>query len=130
MNKMLWAGAVGLGLLAGGAPALANPYYQGQVVQSGQVIYPYGTFLPYYPSGSVHPGVNVYVAPLQSRPVYGGVAPYAVTAYPYVNYNSKTGFSYGFTAFPGGAVAPVGGYVTPMYGPGWVIYPNAPRYGY
>ncbi len=133
MKSIFWAGAVGLGLAAMGAPALANPYHYGQSwVNPGQqpLIYPYSSFVQYYPSGPVYGGGNVYVAPLQSQQVYGTVAPYSVTAYPYVNYNSKAGFSYGFTTFPGGAAPTVGGYVTPVYGPGWVIYPNAPRYGY
>lgn len=132
MNTIFWAGAVGLGVLAAGAPALANPHfhYGHPVIQPRQVIYPYRSFVQFYPSGPVYSGGSVYVAPLQAQPVYGVVAPYSVTAYPYVNYNSKTGFSYGFTAFPGGAVPTVGGYVTPVYGPGFIIYPNVPRYGY
>ncbi|WAS05130.1 hypothetical protein LQF76_14120 [Gloeomargaritales cyanobacterium VI4D9] len=124
MKNVILASAVGLGLAVMGTPALANPYHYGQK----QVIYPYGSFVQVYPSVPVYGGV--YVAPLQAQPVYGTVVPYAVTAYPYVNYNSKTGFSYGFTTFPGGAYPTVGGYTTPVYGPGWVIYPNAPRYGY
>lgn len=131
MKSMVWASAVSLGLVAVGTPALANPHYYGQTwVKPGQqqLIYPYGSFVQVYPSVPVYGGV--YVAPLRSQPVYGTVVPYAVTAYPYVNYNSKAGFSYGFTTFPGGAYPTVGGYTTPVYGPGWVIYPNAPRYGY
>jgi len=123
MKSIFWASAVSFGLAMGATPALANPYPYGQ-----QLIYPYGSFVQVYPSVPVYGGV--YVAPLRSQPVYGTVVPYAVTAYPYVNYNSKTGFSYGFTTFPGGAYPTVGGYTTPVYGPGWVIYPNAPRYGY
>ncbi|WP_247219438.1 hypothetical protein [Synechococcus sp. C9] len=124
MKSMILASAVSLGLAAMGTPALANPYHYGQQ----PVIYPYSSFVQVYPSVPVYGGV--YVAPLRTQPVYGVVAPYAVTAYPYVNYNSKTGFSYGFTTLPGGAYPTVGGYTTPVYGPGWVIYPNAPRYGY
>ena len=131
MKRMLWAGAVSLGLVALGTPALANPYPYGHPgVHFGQqqLIYPYKSLTPYYPSGSVRG--YVYVAPLQTTKVYGVLAPYTVTVYPYVNYDSKRGFSYGFTAFPGGVYPTVGGYTTPVYGPGWVIYPNAPRYGY
>ncbi len=130
---MLWASALGLGLVVMGKPALANPYPYGHSgIHAGQqqLIYPYTSLMPYYPSGPVHGGGYVYVAPLQSTLVYGTVAPYGVTIYPYVNYNSKSGFSYGFTTFPGGVYPTVGGYTTPVYGPGWVIYPNAPRYGY
>ncbi|WP_448380987.1 hypothetical protein [Gloeomargarita sp.] len=131
MKTTLWASALGLGLAVMGTPALANPYPYGHPwIQAGQqqLIYPYRSLIPYYLAGPAYGGGYVYVAPLQK--VYGVAAPYTVTIYPYVNYNSKSGFSYGFTAFPGGVYPPVGGYTTPVYGPGWVIYPNAPRYGY
>ncbi|MCS7030470.1 MAG: hypothetical protein NZL92_02910 [Gloeomargarita sp. SKYG116] len=112
------------GIMAMSAPAaLANPgygYWYGQ-----PVVFPYNQLVPLYPSSPFWRGGTVYVAPLQTPAV---VVPPAVTVYPYVNYNSRTGFSYGFTAIPQVNYPVVGGYTTPVYGPGFVIYPNAPRY--
>ncbi|MCS6781855.1 MAG: hypothetical protein RMI89_11825 [Gloeomargarita sp. SKYBB_i_bin120] len=103
-----------------GAPALADPGYG--YGYGHPVVFPYKRFALLYPSPVFPRGGSIYVAPLQTTVV----VPSTVTLYPYVSYNSRIGFSYGFTAIP--QVTVVGGYVTPLYGPGFVIYPNAPRY--
>lgn len=123
MKQRWWLGAMALGAMAMGAPAMANPGYSSYWYHQ-PVVFPYRQVTPFAPSPVLPRGGVVYVAPLHS-PV---VLPSAVTVYPYVNYNSRTGFSYGFTALPAVNYPVVGGYATPLYGPGFVIYPNAHRY--